>query len=111
MASLFAKGQRFESLVAVYLTRVGYFLVARNVITPYGEIDLILWKNLYIFIEVKTSSKTSDVFTKISMKKLEHIQLSVEYYCTLNDISDYRVDYVCVVLQGKNELFVVEKNI
>ena len=47
-------GQWGEQAAADYLSAKGYEIMARNVRTPYGEIDLIAQKDGFtIFVEVK----------------------------------------------------------
>jgi putative endonuclease len=44
-----------EELAAAHLSRLGFTIVARNVRTRHGEIDLIAWNgSVLAFIEVKT---------------------------------------------------------
>jgi hypothetical protein len=48
-------GRRGEGLAAVHLERLGYAILARNVRTRYGEIDLIAFDGRTLaMIEVKT---------------------------------------------------------
>jgi putative endonuclease len=50
-----ALGRRGEELAAVHLRRCGYDLIARNVRTRQGEIDLIAFDGrALVFVEVKT---------------------------------------------------------
>jgi putative endonuclease len=50
-----ALGRLGERLAAAHLRRLGYAIVARNVRTRYGEIDLIAFNGeVLVFVEVKT---------------------------------------------------------
>jgi putative endonuclease len=50
-----ALGRRGEQLAAAHLHRIGYEVIARNVRTRHGEIDLILRdERALVFVEVKT---------------------------------------------------------
>jgi putative endonuclease len=50
-----ALGRLGEQLAAAHLERLGYAIIARNVRTRYGEIDLIAFNGeSLIFVEVKT---------------------------------------------------------
>ncbi len=52
-------GKKGEKCAERYLRKHGYFFVARNYWTEYGEIDLIFWKNFsLVFVEVKTRSSS-----------------------------------------------------
>ena len=53
-------GQWGEQAAADYLSAKGYEIMARNVRTPYGEIDLIAQKDGFtIFVEVKARTSSS----------------------------------------------------
>jgi len=94
-------GKWGENVAASYLSVRGFEIVARNVRTPYGEIDLVVknWVGL-VFVEVKTRS--SDAFGQpeqaIHSKKREHMLQSAEYY--LQELKDYpgawRIDVIAV---------------
>ena len=48
-------GRLGEDLAAQYLAEQGFAILARNVRTPYGEIDLLAQQgDLVVFVEVKT---------------------------------------------------------
>ena len=50
-----ALGRRGEQLAAAHLRRIGYVVIARNVRTRHGEIDLIAGDgHALVFVEVKT---------------------------------------------------------
>jgi putative endonuclease len=50
-----ALGRRGEQLAAAHLHRIGYVVIARNVRTRHGEIDLIVSdEHTLVFVEVKT---------------------------------------------------------
>jgi putative endonuclease len=50
-----ALGRRGEQLATAHLRRIGYEVIARNVRTRYGEIDLIVRdRHALVFVEVKT---------------------------------------------------------
>lgn len=65
-------GRAGESLAALYLRLKGYRIVARDLRTPVGEIDLIVHRgNLIAFVEVKTRSvDTSDVLTAAQRRRI-----------------------------------------
>ena len=50
-------GQRGEEIAALYFTKRGYNIVARNWRCPTGELDIIMEKsNTLVFVEVRTRS-------------------------------------------------------
>jgi putative endonuclease len=108
-----ALGKWGEQLAAVFLEKKGYQILARNVYTPYGEIDLIAsLKNvgcphgeneplgMIVFCEVKTRRSRTFGFPEISItpKKLEHMRHSVEYYINQHaEMGDtWRLDVISV---------------
>jgi putative endonuclease len=92
-------GKWGESAAADYLLERGYDIVARNIRTPYGEIDLIAQKDGFlIFVEVKT--RTSKVFgppeISVSPRKQGHMLSCAEYYAQQNEIDRWQVDVIAV---------------
>jgi putative endonuclease len=99
-------GRWGEDLAAAFLIERGCTIVARNVHTPYGEIDLIArTKNLdgsdiTIFVEVKTRSSSSFGLPEQSVTRLkrEHMLNSALYF--LQDHpeldGDYRIDVIAI---------------
>jgi len=99
-------GKWGEGVAADYLEQKGYVILARNVYTSYGEIDLITRQTNgeLIFIEVKT--RTSDSFGEpeeaVDSRKLSHLVSSVQAYITNipGQVEEHwRIDVISV--QGK----------
>ena len=91
-----------ESAAAEYLEARSYAIVARNVRTPYGEIDIVTKKDGFtIFIEVKTRTSSSMGPPEISVtpRKQERMAASAEYYAQENEIDHWQIDVIAV--QGK----------
>ena len=83
-----------ERVAASYLSARGYSIIARNVRTPYGEIDLVVkTRQTLVFVEVKTRSTNAFGLPEeaISTRKRKHILQSAEYY--LQELDDYRGDW------------------
>jgi putative endonuclease len=101
-------GKWGESAAADYLLERGYEIVARNIRTPYGEIDLIAQKDDFlVFVEVKT--RTSKVFgppeIAVSARKQGHMLSCAEYYAQQNEIDHWQVDVIAVEkIQDKTEI-------
>ncbi len=101
-------GRWGERAAADYLASRGYRIVARNIRTPYGEIDLIVEKDgLTIFIEVKT--RTSEAFgppeLAVTPRKQQHMQASAEHYTQENNIDHWQIDVIAVAqIHGKPEI-------
>jgi len=95
-------GQWGEAAAAGYLASLGFELVASNVRTPYGEIDLVMrCDDLTVFVEVK--ARTSAGFglpeEAVNARKLEHMRSAAEHYAAQNGIDHWQLDVIAV--EGK----------
>jgi len=91
------KGYYYEKLVAEYLRGKGYKILARNLRSPFGEIDILAEDNgKKVIVEVKGGRAFNPVenFTRRKFNKL----LKTAYY--LLGEEDFRIDLV-VVYKGK----------
>jgi putative endonuclease len=91
-----------ESVTAGYLEERGYSVVARNIRTPYGEIDIVAQKDGFtIFVEVKTRTSSSLGPPEISVtpRKQEHMLAAAEHYASENEIDNWQIDVIAV--EGK----------
>ncbi len=101
-------GKWGEQAAADYLEERGYEIVARNVRTPYGEIDLIAHKDGFtIFVEVKT--RTSKTFgppeIAVTPRKQEHMLSCAEHYAQQNEIDHWQIDVIAVEeMDGRTEI-------
>ncbi len=76
-------GRWGETLAAKYLSDKGYSILARNLRTPYGEIDLIANNGgTTIFVEVKTRTTASYGYPEnaITLRKQAHMVSAAEHY-------------------------------
>jgi putative endonuclease len=88
-----------ESVTARYLEEHGYNVLARNIRTPYGEIDIIVQKDgLTIFVEVKTRTSRSLGPPEISVtpRKQEHMLAAAEHYASEHEIDHWQIDVIAV---------------
>lgn len=95
-------GKWGEGMATEYLEDHGYQLIARNVRTPYGEIDIIVEKEaITIFIEVKTRTTSSYGPPEISVtpRKQEHMLAAADHYAQENEIDHWQIDVIAV--EGK----------
>ena len=95
-------GQWGESAAADHLTAQGWTVLARNVRTTYGEIDLVAQhSDVTVFIEVKT--RTSDSFgppeVAISARKQQRMIAAAEQYAAEHNIDHWQIDVIAV--EGK----------
>lgn len=88
-----------EGVATKYLEERGYRVLARNVRTPYGEIDIIVQKDdLTIFVEVKTRTSRSLGPPEISVtpRKQEHMLAAAEHYASEHEIDHWQIDVIAV---------------
>jgi putative endonuclease len=91
-----------EETAAGYVTKRGYEIVARNVRTPYGEIDIVArYEDVTVFIEVKalTSSVNFLPEQQITPRKREHMLNAAQHYAAEHAIDHWRIDVIAV--EGK----------
>lgn len=97
-------GKWGESAAARYLEKQGYTILACNVRTPYGEIDLIArhGSGEMVFVEVKTRSGTGFGYPEeaVDSRKLAHLVSSAQ--AIMLDWQDqavehWRIDVVSVM--------------
>ena len=91
-----------EQVAADWLTQRGYAITARNVRTPYGEIDVIARQgDATVFVEVKTQTASQTFFPEhnVTLRKQRHILDSAQYYAAKHEIDHWQIDVIAV--QGK----------
>ena len=103
-----ALGQWGEEQAARYLTDKGYAIVARNVRSEYGELDLIARQGgLLIFVEVKARSSARFGFPEESVgsAKQQHILEAALHYLQEHPEfdGDWRVDVIALRRMGDAE--------
>jgi putative endonuclease len=92
-------GKWGEQVAADYLKERGYEIVAGNVRTPYGEIDLIVKKNGFlIFVEVK--ARTTNTFgppeIAVTSRKQQHMLSCAGHYAQQNAIDHWQIDVIAI---------------
>lgn len=96
-------GQRGEALAAEALRNAGYRIVATDVRTPGGQIDIIATEqDTLAFVEVKTrrSLVYGTPLEAITARKRAHMVVAAQEYLAreaLGDI-DWRIDVVGIIL-------------
>lgn len=91
-----------EETAAAWLAARGYTVIARNVRTPYGEIDIITQRgDITIFIEVKTLTSSQNFFPEhqITSRKREHMLNAAQNYAAEHEIDHWQIDVISV--EGK----------
>jgi putative endonuclease len=95
-------GKWGEEKAAEHLARRGYEIVARNVRTPYGEIDIVASQGgVTIFVEVKTLTSSKNLLPEhnITPRKREHMLHAAEHYAAENEIDRWQIDVIAI--EGK----------
>jgi putative endonuclease len=100
-------GKWGEELASVFLINKCYKIIARNVRTPYGEIDILaIFNNNLVFIEVKT--RTNKIFGNpeiaLTPRKLLHMEKSALYYIQNIDYEGgWQLDAISILKIGENQ--------
>ena len=80
-----AFGLHAESLAALWLRLKGYRIVARNVVAPGGEIDLVARRGgLVVFVEVKARPTLDQPSLAIDSAKAARISRAARYWLAAN---------------------------
>ncbi len=98
-----ALGRRGELLAAEFLAKQGVSIIARNIRTPYGELDLIgFHAETLVFFEVKT--RRTDTYgypeESVSATKRDHLIASAQAFIQDHPElpRDWRIDVVAIRL-------------
>lgn len=93
-------GEKGEQAAVTYLKNQGLTIVERNVGNKFGEIDIVAKKGkVHYFFEVKAGKKESwfNPAENLTPAKLSKFLRSVEYYCLINKVADYRAQGMIVL--------------
>ncbi|WKZ34698.1 MAG: YraN family protein [Anaerolineales bacterium] len=97
-----------ETIAAEWFAERGYQIIARNVRTPYGEIDIIARQgDITIFIEVKalTASKNFQPEHQVTTRKREHMLNAAHHYTAEHEIDHWQIDVIAIEGRpGKNPI-------
>ncbi|NOH04240.1 MAG: YraN family protein [Chloroflexi bacterium] len=91
-----------EEVAADWLAERGREIVARNVRTPYGEIDIVARQgDVTVFVEVKTLTASRDFLPEhqITARKREHMLNAAQHYASENGIDHWQIDVIAI--EGK----------
>ena len=108
-------GRRGERLAAKFLKHSGHRILARNVKTPFGEIDLVAREKVsgrLIFVEVKTrtSRKFGSPLYAVTAAKQKSIIANSLVYLKKNRLCDApaRIDIIAIDLDNNGDLKILE---
>lgn len=91
-----------EEVAAQWLLEHSREIIARNVRTPYGEIDIIARQDdVTIFVEVKTLTASQNFLPEhqITARKREHMLNAAQHYAAEHQIDHLQIDVIAV--EGK----------
>ena len=91
-----------EEVAAAFLAERKYEIVARNIRTPYGEIDIIArQKDVVIFVEVKTLTSSKNLLPEhqITPRKRQHMLNAAEHYAAEQNLDRWQIDVIAI--EGK----------
>lgn len=94
-------GEWGEIEAVKFLEKQGYLIVSRNVSNKFGEIDIIAKRGkIHYFFEVKAGYIGGWVnpAENLTKEKLRKVFISVEHYCLINNIREYRISGIIVLL-------------
>ncbi len=100
-------GEIGEEKACMFLMKQGFTILERNVANKFGEIDVVAKKaGKHYFFEVKAGKQGGFVnpAENLTKEKLRKFSISVEHYCLINKIKDYRVQGVVVILPRDEDL-------
>ncbi|NIA22309.1 MAG: YraN family protein [Anaerolineaceae bacterium] len=103
-------GRRGEHLAAKFLKQCGHRILARNVETPFGEIDLVAREKRsgrIIFVEVKTRSgeEIARAEQAVGRRKQRHIVRAAQAWLKSKGIADppMRFDVLAVTFDAAGD--------
>lgn len=91
-----------EEIAAAWLAERGREILARNIRTPYGEIDIIARQGeITVFIEVKTLTSSRNLLPEqqITNRKREHMLNAAQHYAAEHAIDHWQIDVIAI--EGK----------
>jgi putative endonuclease len=97
-------GRWGEDIAAEYLKTHGYTILARNVHTPHGEIDIVASKDdLILFVEVKTRSSHSFAYPEdsVTRRKQAYMLSAAETYLDQHPESGETWQFDVIAVEGQ----------
>jgi putative endonuclease len=94
-------GAAGEELATQFLLKQGYRILARNLKSKYGEIDILAADGqTTVIVEVKTKSSTLYGLPSemVAWKKQQKLRLLATDLATRQHLVDYRIDVIAILL-------------
>lgn len=93
------KGNLAEALAVNYLERLGLKILQRNLLTPFGEIDILAEEtDTLAFIEVKSRQGGAAAAEAVNARKQKHLTRSALFYLQRNQLLDRQVRFDVVTV-------------
>ena len=101
-------GRKGEERAVVYLKKRGYYILAQNYHTRYGELDIVCRKgDKLIFVEVKTRRSTAYGWPEeaITKSKISHLKKAAAIYLDAFEPSfrELRFDVITILWENDKE--------
>ena len=111
-----ALGRRGERAAVRHLRRRGYRILARNVRTPAGEVDLLASEaGRLVLVEVKTSARVGGpaLARRLDRGQLRRLIGAGRWLCRRPGVGTgcFRVDLVTVAFDGRRRLVTIRRGV
>jgi putative endonuclease len=102
-------GRQGETLAAQHLESLGHTMVARNIHTPFGELDLVTRHGEWtICVEVKTRSNQNFGLPEqaVDGRKRAHVFAAAQYYLQQEQLlaTPWRIDVVAIEVDRRGNV-------
>ncbi len=98
-------GDHGEQLAAEHVLARGFTVLAKQLRTPFGEIDLVCRDgDEVVFVEVKTRQQSTDVFPEeaVTKAKLSHMVRCAQWYLDAHPkATAWRMDVIAIAVSGE----------
>ena len=104
-------GKIGEDKAKAYLQKLGYFILARNFKSTYGEIDIIaIDKKEIVFVEVKTRASYlyGEAREAVHNIKRKHMKKTATYFICKNKLEDRFIRFDVIEVYLKNNSFFIK---
>jgi putative endonuclease len=92
-----------EGVAVEHLSAHGYTILARNVRTPHGEIDIVAQReDLLVFVEVKTRTSSRFAYPEdsVTSRKQAHMLAAAEHYLQEHTDSGDAWQFDVIAIEG-----------
>jgi len=98
-----------EKVVKNYLENKGYLILEANWHYRHKELDMIVYKDQLIGVEVKTRTSLTDLsFTVLKAKQVSNLRIALNAYCRLHHLRYHqtRLDLIIVTIKDKKSILI-----